>query len=146
MTKTERERLQEIACDICHQPYACANEDELAKACEECPISAEMYEMEEDQPEDELGKKVDEIKKALVKLFYPVVAEAFEQVEKLMEELPTADVVEVVRCKDCKHFEEDHFVTVNGVPLIGAHNVCMFWGNGCITKIDGFCYAGEVDG
>ena len=53
MTKTERERLQEIACDICHQPFACANEDELAKACENCPFSAEMYEMEMEEVDND---------------------------------------------------------------------------------------------
>ena len=55
------------------------------------------------------------------------------------------DVVPVVRCKNCKHYEEDHFATLNGIPIITAHNICTFWGKGCLTKADGFCFAGEVD-
>ena len=64
----------------------------------------------------------------------------------VLKQIPSADVVEVVRCKDCKHFEENHFDALNGIPIITAHNICTFWGKGCLTKVDGFCFAGEVDG
>ena len=63
-----------------------------------------------------------------------------------VEDFEPADVVEVVRCKDCKHFEVNHFDALNGIPIITAHNICTFWGKGCLTKVDGFCFAGEVDG
>ena len=53
------------------------------------------------------------------------------------------DIVEVVRCKDCKHFEHNHWEKVNGVPLIVAHEICKRWGDGCKTSEDGFCFIGE---
>lgn len=53
------------------------------------------------------------------------------------------DIVEVVRCKDCKHFEYNHWEKVNGVPLIVAHEICKRWGDGCKTREDGFCFIGE---
>lgn len=53
------------------------------------------------------------------------------------------DIVEVVRCKDCKHFEYNHWEKVNGVPLIVAHEICKRWGDGCKTSEDGFCFIGE---
>ena len=30
-------------------------------------------------------------------------------IRKKLKSVPTADVVEVVRCKDCKHIKEEHF-------------------------------------
>ena len=44
------------------------------------------------------------------------------------------DMVEVVRCKDCKHFE----------LFDGVFPVCRKWGNGCATEKDGFCYLAEL--
>ena len=44
-----------------------------------------------------------------------------------IKRIPTADVVEVVRCKDCKHFVEEEF--------------CM--GIGIICRFDDFCSYGE---
>ena len=76
----------------------------------------------------------------------------FDEVIAIIEEVPPAvettmklssDTVEVVRCKDCKHFELDHWVNVNGQPLIVAHEICAAWGGGCKTKPDGYCNMGE---
>ena len=50
---------------------------------------------------------------------------------------------ELIRCKDCKYFELDHWVNVNGQPLIVAHEICAAWGDGCKTKPEGYCYMGE---
>lgn len=58
-------------------------------------------------------------------------------IENLIQKQPTADVVEVVRCKDCKHFEHiyDEF--------------CKNWyqckrrGNFSQKKPDDFCSYGE---
>ena len=84
---------------------------------EEILIQAKM--MDGDELKDELGKKVDEIKKGLVKPFAPVVSETFERVEKLMADLPSADVapVDLVRCENCANSEPygmaDGFVWCN---------------------------------
>jgi len=51
--------------------------------------------------------------------------------------------VEVVRCADCSFFETDHLETINGIPLIVAHEICTKWGFGCKTAADGFCFLAE---
>lgn len=59
------------------------------------------------------------------------------------DKTPPSDTVDVVRCKDCIYFELDHWVNVNGQPLIVAHEICAAWGDGCKTKPEGYCYMGE---
>ena len=61
-----------------------------------------------------------------------------------IEGLPSAQP-EIIRCKDCKHFELNHFDNVNGIPLITTHEICMRWGDGCKTDSNGFCFMGEKD-
>lgn len=51
--------------------------------------------------------------------------------------------IEVVRCRDCKYFELDHWVNVNGQPLIVAHEICNRWGDGRKTGSNGYCHLGE---
>ena len=50
------------------------------------------------------------------------------------------NLVEVVRCKDCKHYKTN-------IPCVGGHyNGCMEWINeGCATVVneDDFCSYGE---
>lgn len=60
-----------------------------------------------------------------------------------IDAMPTADVVDVVRCKDCKYYELDSWANVNGIPLIVAHQICKRWGYGCKTDENGFCFMGE---
>ncbi len=60
----------------------------------------------------------------------------------VLRTLPSADVVEVVRCKDCIHFELDKPYIIQGVPVLG-HEVCNAWGDGCKTDQNGFCFMGE---
>lgn len=56
------------------------------------------------------------------------------------KKLSTADVVEVVRCKDCKHYKTN-------IPCVGGHyNGCIEWLNeGCAAEVneDDFCSYGE---
>ena len=60
------------------------------------------------QEEDEREKKVlqgrneTEIENWLIKE-RPILQDGFELCQKAIVNAPTADVVEVVRCKDCKH-------------------------------------------
>ena len=72
------------------------------------------------------------------------LAQSYEQTI-LKLSLNKADVVEVVRCKDCKHFEYDHWGKPddNGVSIIVAHEICNFWGGGCKTSENGYCSYGE---
>ena len=53
--------------------------------------------------------------------------------------LPSVDAVEVVRCKDCKYFELNHW---DGI-IITAHEICNKWADGCKTNKDGYCFLGE---
>ena len=59
---------------------------------------------------------------------------------KRLDDCPLA---ELIRCKDCKYFDLNHVENVSGIPLIVAHEICMFWGEGCRTKSDGYCAFGE---
>lgn len=70
----------------------------------------------------------------------------------VVDQQPTVDAVPVIRCKDCKHYERDHFDAVyyptesgeaQKVPLITAHEICTKWGDGCKTAEDGYCFLGE---
>ena len=56
-----------------------------------------------------------------------------------------SEQTEIVRCKDCKYFEFDHFEKVEGfpIPIIIAHEICMKWGEGCKSSVDGWCFKAE---
>ena len=58
-------------------------------------------------------------------------------------EYESRDCVEVVRCKDCKYFEYDHFENVGGIPLIVAHEICIRCAGGMKTSENGYCFLGE---
>ena len=67
---------------------------------------------------------------------------ATERLTKLydaVENQPSVDAVEVVRCKDCKYFELNHW---DGI-IITAHEICNKWADGCKTNKDGYCFLGE---
>lgn len=53
--------------------------------------------------------------------------------EQLLDEIPAADVMPVVRCKDCKHSYDD----ISG--LCCSHGVCV----DCNVPEDFFCSYGE---
>lgn len=50
--------------------------------------------------------------------------------------------LDVIRCKDCKHFELNKKYVIQGIPILG-HEVCDAWGDGCKTSPDGFCFMAE---
>lgn len=50
---------------------------------------------------------------------------------------------ELIRCRDCKYFEYNHWEKVNRVPLIVAHEICTRWGDGCKTSENGYCFLAE---
>ena len=53
---------------------------------------------------------------------------------KLIEDAPTVDAVEVVRCKDCRHMEKSQY---------GRY--CQIWGMYNGHGDDGFCCYGELE-
>lgn len=58
---------------------------------------------------------------------------------------PAVDAEHIVRCKDCKYFECDHFEKINGfpIPIVVAHEICTKWSAGCKTLSEGYCFIGE---
>ena len=65
-----------------------------------------------------------------------------EKMLEFVKELPTVQP-NIVRCKDCKHFEYDHVANINGIPLIVAHEICTRWGDGVKTSENGYCFLAE---
>ena len=68
-----------------------------------------------------------------------LVDKAEVQTELMM--LPSAQP-EIIRCKDCKHFEYNHPYIIQGIPVLG-HEVCNAWGDGCKTDENGYCFMAE---
>lgn len=58
---------------------------------------------------------------------------------------PVVDAVPVVRCRDCKYFELNHFEKINDfpIPIIISHEICTKWSEGCKTSSEGYCFMGE---
>ena len=74
----------------------------------------------------------DNYKKDLIQLgFLPAL------VVSVLDKQPTADVVEVVRCKDCKHGHR------NGSGQLIGHYICEYDQNGCLKSSAHFCSYGE---
>lgn len=66
------------------------------------------------------------------------------------EEIPEYKMVrreEVVRCRDCKHFNDYHFKCHRPAFIIDAHGNLYFQGEGLMSATDanpdGFCAWGE---
>lgn len=58
----------------------------------------------------------------------------YEGIREDLEKLPTADVVEVVRCKDCKRYKKTPY---------GDEMLCQCWADWLPTGQDDFCSCGE---
>lgn len=56
--------------------------------------------------------------------------------DETLRNIPAADVIKVVWCKNCKYASE-HYDTDGNVP----YWTCSEWDSG--TDYDGFCYLGE---
>lgn len=62
--------------------------------------------------------------------------------DDIKDYMAKSDIVKVVRCKDCKHFEYNHPYIIQGIPILG-HEVCNAWGDGCKTDENGYCFMAE---
>lgn len=56
--------------------------------------------------------------------------------------LPESDLVNVIRCKNCRHFEYDHLVNIDGMPLI-VNQVCTKHGGGIQVSENEYCSLAE---
>ena len=61
----------------------------------------------------------------------------FRDIEEVFKNVPTADVVEVVRCKECKHI----LCSKKTLEFNKPSGLCGYWGD--YTELDGFCSYGE---
>ena len=50
---------------------------------------------------------------------------------------------DLIQCKDCIYFEYDSYSSIDGIPLIMAHEICNRWGEGCKTNENGWCFLAE---
>lgn len=74
---------------------------------------------------------------------YWIIGDEFLDEEPKKEADAQGYLKELVRCKDCRYFETDHWEKVNETPLIVAHEICTRWGEGCKTTKDGYCFMAE---
>lgn len=58
-------------------------------------------------------------REAVLALKHPIGAYGMDIESKAVEQIPAADVVEVVRCKDCKNFIENPNDCISGYGLTG---------------------------
>lgn len=66
-------------------------------------------------------------------------ADAYEYPGDLIN-VPTADVVKVVRCKDCCHYKQNPWNKEDEL-------LCQYWGDWLPTEPDDFCSCGaKMDG
>ena len=67
-----------------------------------------------------------------------------KKIQMLLAAAPEEDAVPVVRCNHCKHYAEDHWAVVDGLPIIVCHEVCYrFCKEGNKVKADGWCFLAE---
>ena len=66
--------------------------------------------------------------------------------DEVIEACEQYDFVRVTRCRDCRYYQKNVWAEFGGVPIIAGHHLCSFWGDGCATSPDGFCFMGEKDG
>lgn len=69
---------------------------------------------------------------------YPSGVEAVD-----VEDIEKMETIDIVKCKECKYFELNPITVIDGIPLILTHEICHFWGRGCKTSQDSFCFYGE---
>lgn len=62
------------------------------------------------------------------------LAEGFAEADRVIWQMPTVDAVPVVRCKDCKYWQDNN----DGYP----HEECR-WGHGETPDANDFCSYGE---
>lgn len=77
------------------------------------------------------------------------VQDIYDAVESLPVSVVGQDrgTPDITHCSECYFYREDAWKEVDGVPVIVAHNVCVRWGDGCVTDPDGYCHmARKQDG
>lgn len=45
-----------------------------------------------------------------------------------VEDIKKMETIDIIKCKECKHFELNPITVIDGIPLILTHEICHFWG------------------
>lgn len=73
---------------------------------------------------DALGEKLEALMQKYAAAGKPNVAQDYNFVLTVIEGAPTVDAVEVVRCKDCRHFDPGSGVCKYSGWLMGGSGFC----------------------
>ena len=96
--------------------------------------------MAENLPDTNVGNndyiRREDVKDALQEKVFHNLSDEFYGAMQVLDELPSADVVQVVRCKDCKHY----YFADNRIPQEQRY-VCEISGE--IWNPDDFCSYGK---
>ena len=87
----------------------------------------------------ERGALID-ILEARAKMAIGTPVQVYYSAASIVKELPDADVVEVVRCKDCKNWRHE---TDGMIDHYECNVFCGCYGRGYMTGADDFCSYGE---
>jgi hypothetical protein len=81
-------------------------------------------------------KKYEETEQRILdgETYLDTLAEGFTEADDVILSMPTVDAVEVVRCKDCIHFDPEKALRTGGIW-------CAYWGTD--PDPDDFCSFGE---
>lgn len=104
--------------------------DFCPKDCDACPKKELIFEREEGESMSDYISRQEAVDALAGWKISPIV----------LDPVPSDDVVEVVRCKDCKHYKRN-------IPCVGGHyNGCDEWideGNAITVYDNDFCSYGE---
>lgn len=43
-----------------------------------------------------------------------------------VEDIKKMETIDIIKCKECKHFELNPITVIDGIPLILTHEICHF--------------------
>lgn len=89
------------------------------------------------------NKKYNETKKLISDGEYHLdnLAEGFTEADRIIRNMPVADVVEVVRCKDCEYWQDKNSKGTQGICLCGEKE--MNYGGEFYSFANDFCSYGK---
>ena len=67
--------------------------------------------------------------------------------ESILQDMPAAEIGDLIRCRDCKHFHENVWgdeIGLDDLPIIVGHEACDAWGREWTQSFaDGYCHMAE---
>ena len=90
---------------------------------------------------DKLKARLDIVSVDAITLYEMGINAGLHRAEAEIEMLPTADVVEVVRCKDCKYWDARDSKGIQGICLCGEKD--FYYGSEFYPFAEDFCSYAE---